>query len=155
MSVDSPGNDVATEYEGYADYRRVSDRVGRTVHEAMMSYATIESMHSESARVKARAAASAKRDILAAALMIETEVEASGKSGNEPFEDWGEEEQAMEWVSRLRETELQTRCPEWLSNLVETTREAAWQLGYLKAGREVNDHGETPDGKAESMFEGL
>lgn len=143
-----------SEWDGFSDYRSVSERVGKSVHDAVRAYATIQAMHSEGARVSHSDAARAKSDILAAATMLKVEIEQSGVSGeivDEAEESWAGDDGR---VAQLRRTRLSDGCPEWLGEFVEQVRAVAWKIGYIRAGRWENED-DSIEGQVESAFNGL
>jgi len=157
------GDDVRTEYEGYSDYKTVSNRVGVSIERAVDACASISALHTEGARVRPQLAAALRRDIVAAALMLVPDLEgARNGDGDDIYSEildrWGVVEDGEfdddGYLGQLRQTDLQNECPDWILQLAIDIRRAGWEIGYLRAGR-INrelDVGED-ERQARSMFE--
>lgn len=131
----SSDNGDETRWEGYSDYQRVSDRVARSIYDAIEAFAIIDSQHTENARVKPAAAAKARAKILAPALRLKVEMEADREAVeklDQILQDWEGDEGHLAKFSNLQ---LHQDCPSWLHEFVTQIREAGWEIGYLKAGR--------------------
>jgi len=63
-----------TRWEGYSDYERVSINIAEAVDRAMDSYARINGLHAEGAKVRAETAAEARANILSAGLRLVPEL---------------------------------------------------------------------------------
>lgn len=149
--------DTDTAWEGYSDYRTVSQAIARSIDEALEAYAGLDSLHAESARVQPEQAAQARASILSAALRLVPELEAD-KDTNDEYEkilnDWqGEADDEDGYIDQLDEVRLQQTCPAWLYDMVLQIRSAGWHLGYLQAGRRVQDDPDPDERQAKSMFE--
>lgn len=143
-SDDGDGGKV---WDGYSDYQTISSRIGRNVFNAIDAYADIHSLHTEGARVSAREAATARAEILSAALSLKPELESQYKT-NDDIADivdrWdngrggagsGIDVPDEGFIDAFNDTRLSTENPEWLYQFVIDIRRAGWELGYLKAGR--------------------
>lgn len=155
------GDDIGKQYEGYADYQSVSNRVAASIDDAIDAYAYIKALHTENARVRQRQAAEARSRIHSAAIKLLPELRANS-TGNGESEDtfeeilnrWvdGDDEQSA-YLDRLDEVQLQHECPSWLGQLVRDIRIAGWEIGYLQAGRTVEDDELEPaEEQARQMF---
>lgn len=152
------------EYEGYSDYKTVSNRVGQSIDDAVRAYAALESLHLEGARVRRTLAAEIRQDILSAAMMLIPDLQGSqfgDEEDDDPFEDildrWGVEDGQFTddgYLAELRGTSLQENVPEWLYRLVVDIRTAGWEIGYLRAGR-INQERDLDDDErqASEFFE--
>jgi len=59
-------------------------------------------------------------------------------------------------LARLRDEQLSSDCPEWLGQLADDIRTAAYELGYLHAGRTISESDNDPVTEGvESAFQGL
>lgn len=134
-------------WDGYSDYATVSSRIGRNVFNAIDAYADVHSLHVEGARVKPREAATARAEILSAAMSLKPELE-NQKETNEAIETildrWdggsGDDDVPVEvpdegFLRAFDDVQLSVNDPSWLYQLVIDIRRAGWELGYLKAGR--------------------
>lgn len=156
MSDAESGGGQNTRWEGFSNYANVSDRVARSVHDAIEAYALVNSRHAESARIRPPMAAQARAKILAPALRLKVELEAD-REGNDDYEDildrW---EGDAGYLSKLDQVTLQNQCPDWLSDFVEDIRTAGFQLGYLQAGRTVKERPDDEvEAETEDMFDNL
>lgn len=153
MSSDTGGD---TRWEGFSNYQNVSDRIARSVHDAIEAYAVIKSKHAENARVRPPTAAEARSKILAPAMRLKVEMERDRESV-ELYDDilsrWEGENGHLE---KLEEIQLQRQCPDWLSDFVEDIRSAGYELGYLQAGRRSKQEPDDPvEAETEAMFGNL
>jgi len=152
MSRSTPGGggreDKRT-WEGYADYYRVSDRYARAVSDATDSYHALRAAHVEGATVDPQLAAEARAGIKAAGMRLLPELERE-RDRNELYDEicerWLEGTDGGKglWY-RLDDVELRRQCPSWLFRMMRDIRMAAWELGYIKAGREERDESLSDD----------
>lgn len=153
MSIDSDSN-RSTQYEGYSDYSAVSRNVSTAVDEAVEAYALIQSHHTEGARVSPETGAEAAAHILGAALKLQPELE-NDRDQNDTYDNMLDSWQGDDgYIERLKTTPLSSNCPDWIGEFVVDIREAGFELGYLKAGRET-DRGpdDVVERDAEQMFD--
>ena len=156
--------DHGGQWEGYSDYRSVSQRLGRSIDEAIDAYAVVKRLHVEGARVRGQAADASSR-ILAAAMRLVPELKEHREQKeiyDEILSRWldGEETEGVGevpdegYLTALENTQLHRECPDWLSQFVLDIRTAGWHLGYLQAGRQTEEEPEDPvEADVESMFE--
>jgi len=153
----SKAGETETYFEGYSDYESVSKDIGQAVRDAIDAYAYIDGRHSQGARVRATNAASAYRRILGAAIRLLPELERDAETKEELgeiYDDWmGENEGSIE---ELQSLSFQNPPPDWLFDFVVQIREAAWELGYLQAGRSRKAEERDPvEEEPKKMFEEL
>jgi hypothetical protein len=138
MSIESDADD-GTKWEGYSDYQRVSLRIGQSIDDALDSYAELDSRHQENAQVSAEVAASARRDILSAAMRLIPELKNDRSVDDKPYDNilsrWQGEDGQTGYIARLNSVNLTNTCPGWLFQMALDLRMAGWHLGYLRAGR--------------------
>jgi len=151
-----PNDETTTKWDGYSDYQTVSQRITRSIHDAIEAAATIERAHKENARVDSGEAARAGSSIMFAAINVQTELQAY-EDENEQYEQLLAKFEGDDgYVHRFRQAQLHTECPDWLYEFVVDIRTAGFELGYLKAGREQEEQtGNTPEGQAKEMFANL
>lgn len=152
--------ETETYFEGYSDYQSVSKDIGQAVRDAIDAYAFLDGRHTQGARVRATNAARAHRCILGAAIRLLPEVERDAETKEvlgEIHADWmgnGEDDDGD--IDKLRSLSLQDPPPDWLFGFVVQIREAAWELGYLQAGRSRKaDEGDPAEEEPKQMFEEL
>ncbi len=153
---------TSTRWEGYSDYQIVSKRVGKSVHNAIEAYARLDSLHAEGAQVPPETAATARSHIFAAALKLVPELRRDAPREND--DDNGGVELYGEILDRwegddgylrnkLHNVQLQRECPGWLFQFILDIRRAAWELGYLQAGRERKGEPDDPvEAETADMF---
>jgi hypothetical protein len=151
------GSERDTRWEGFSNYQSVSDRIARSIHDAIEAYAVIDSRHAEKARIKPGMAAQARAKILAPALRLKVEMAADRNENVDEFDEildrWAGDDGFLE---KLEEVQLQRKCPDWLSTFVEDIRSAGYELGYLQAGRTVKEKPDDPvERDTEEMFDNL
>jgi NH3-dependent NAD+ synthetase len=66
-----------TTWEGYSNYRDVSQRVAESVSDAVDAYSALDSRHVEGASISQEYAATARQHIFAAAIRLYTEMNSS------------------------------------------------------------------------------
>jgi len=135
-----------SQWQAYGDYQSVSQRVAQSIDDAIDAYAQIQSLHQEGARVKSEPAAEARSRILSAALKLIPELEHDGERHSEILERWqtdgdiaATDDSELGYLQRLDSVRLTRSCPDWLHQFVIDIRTAGWELGYLKAGRSVDE----------------
>lgn len=147
---DGPGGDGSgsPEWDGYSDYKYVSYQISSAIDDAIDSYATLQGLHDEGAKIKANQAAQARQPILAAAMRLLPELK-NNQSGNETYEEmvqkWTEDgvpNRDVGYIPGLRQVDLTQSCPDWIYEFVLDLRKAGWELGYLQAGRYEEDDDE-------------
>lgn len=140
-------------WSGYSSYDAVSESIAEAVVDAVMAYSTVDSMYAEHAPMTAELATRARSKLLSASMQLRDEMERD--RDNVDFYDdalsrWEGEDG---YLRRLSDLSLQDECPGWLFQFVLDIRKAAWELGYLRAGR--NEPIETPnpdEAEVEAMF---
>jgi hypothetical protein len=142
------------EFEAYANYKRQSERVAQCVEDAVKSYARIRSAHREGASVPPKVAAEARADIESAALRLRSEME-SERDGNDLYDrllsDWEGDEG---YIQRFDEVELRQSVPGWMYEFLSQIRRAAFERGYLYAGRaQEKDEQQLNEKQTEAMFQ--
>jgi len=161
MSMSENGKELSrTRYEGYSDYRSVSQRMAQSIDNAIEAYAKIQSLHTEGARVKPQLAANAKSQIQGAAMRLVPELRNDEEQYEEILERWSPGKEIsnqtsmdeMGYLQRIRYTQLTNECPEWLHEFVLDIRTAGWEVGYLRAGQTVD---EGPDDVVERESDNL
>ena len=158
MSSETTAN---SHWQAYGDYQSVSQRVAQSIDDAIDAYAQIQSLHQEGARVKSEPAAEARSRILSAALKLIPELEHDKQKHSEILERWqtdgsvaSEDDDELGFVKRLNTVQLTRSCPDWLHQFVIDIRTAGWELGYLKAGRSVDEEpDDIEDRDTERLFE--
>lgn len=164
------GDDTAlednTEFRGYSDYKSVSQDVGSAVADAVDIYANLEGYHRQTRGQNPHhrnegLPALAHTHILGAALRLVPELRAN-KSAREKYEEmlnrWeGQDDESEDgYIYRLSNANLSSECPDWLRDFVLDIREAAFHLGYLQAGKNVQaGEGDPIEEDVNAMFEGI
>lgn len=175
-ALSSDDEERTTRWEGFSDYQSVSASIVSSIDDAIDSFATLQSLHVEGARVKPEQAARARANVLAAALRLvpelrdnadtseiyqdilsrwlgEIEVEDEQITGN--FSEYeGDNHIEDGFIEALNHVQIHTESPDWLHQFVVDIRTAGWELGYLQAGRTVSESNLEPaDEQARDMFE--
>ena len=141
-------------YEGYSDYQSVSQQIASSVDRAVDGYAIAASAHEEQVGRNQWnwMATEAKANIRSAALKLIPEMEENKEVEEEDFEsmleDWTESgvegEGYLSALSKENFRDTRTELPDWIQDFVLQIRTAAFQLGYLQAGRTVSDNNLEP-----------
>jgi len=150
---ESTDDSVTTRWDGYSDYQSVSDRIARSIHDAIEGFATVERAQHENAQFHPNEAARCGARILTAAINVQTELDAySGE--NEEYQELLDKFEGQDgYVQKLRQVRLRNESPDWLYDFVVDIRTAGFKLGYLKAGREEEErNGDEPEDHAREMF---
>lgn len=160
MAADSNGSSsdaTATRWNSFSNYGNISDDVHDSVVGAIEAQAFIHAMHREEANVPRDMAADASATILGAARRLLTEMRREAGESDEGFYDdildrW---EGENGFISRLANAKLSESSPAFLHEFVEDIHQAAWELGYLKAGRRERDMSELDpvEEQVRQMFE--
>jgi len=151
-----PDDGSTTHWDGYSDYQTVSQRITQSIHDAIEAAATIERAHQETARVDNEEAARAGSRIMAAAINVQTELQAYEDENDQYEELLAKFDGSDGYVHRFRTTQLHKECPDWLYEFVVDIRRAGFELGYLQAGREETERETTgPTDEAREMFANL
>lgn len=164
-------------FEGYSHYQTISNSIAESIDEALSSYAKLDSLHAEGAKIGSQDAARARSDIKLAALKLVPELREDAHH-NEQYQQmlarWHgsfevEQENGVPkkiqpkfptpapddgYFAALADIQLQRECPPWLEDWVIDIRTAGWEIGYLQAGRSVSPDPDIPDPdeEFESMF---
>ena len=155
------GSGTGTRWEGFSNYEKVSQRISESVDNAIDSYALLQSRHAEGAAVRPDLASEARSHILASAMRLSVEME-SDRDEVDVYDEiltrWreGGEDTEDGMLAAFQEAKLQEGVPGWLYNFVEDIRRAAWELGYLQAGRQSRAEPDDPvEAESEAMFNDL
>ncbi|MGZ0745736.1 hypothetical protein [Haloparvum sp. AD34] len=151
----SDGSD-GTKWESYSNYEQVSRRVSKSVADALDAYALLHSAHQEQATIQTDLAADARSDILSAALRLVVEIRKDRESVEEYDEILERWEGDDGYIAKFQDATLHQQMPGWMFQFVLDIREAAWELGYLQAGRRTKQEPESEvERDTEKMFEGM
>lgn len=156
-------------YEGYTDFKSVSQRIAKSVDDALEGYAFAASVTEEGYRGDKEEVVYAKSAIRGAALKLvpELRLNAQGSSddGAEEFEEmlrrWMEHgvDDNTGYIEAIRHVDfydINEPIPDWVEDFVLDIRSAAFKLGYLKAGRVEEETNIDPiEEDVNSMFKGL
>jgi hypothetical protein len=147
-------------WEGYSDYQKVSIQNALTIQKAIEAYSYVDSAHSSGSPVDPETAANARGAIKAALMTVLSEMKRERDSKeiyDEVLTRWEDGEDDEEgYIQRFEECDLTAECPGFLFDLVIDIRSAAWELGYLQAGRTVSeDTGDPVEREPQAMFEGI
>jgi len=177
MSIMGNGSDaddgdqeqVTQRWEGYSDYEVVSKRIGRKVSNAIEAYSVLQGAGAERAQLSDYEYTQARAKILDAAMSLKVEIER--EAANEPpnsdeniytpivdrWTDGGDENAPEGYINEFMAMSISNggRVPGWVFTFVEDIRRAAWELGYLQAGRVSGQEGIGIDEDVNAMFEGL
>lgn len=168
--VDADDQEQAIQrWEGYSDYEVVSKRIGRKVSNAIEAYSVLQGAGAERAELSDYEYTRARAKILDAAMNLKVEIER--EAANEPpnsdeniytpiVDRWteGTDENASDgYINAFMALSISRggRVPGWVFTFVEDIRRAAWELGYLQAGRVSGKEGIGIDEDVNAMFEGL
>jgi len=150
------------EWDAFSNYFDVSDRIVSAIDTATDVEAALRAKHMEGAKVRREDAAEARAAIRSAGQKLRPEINQEAGRGNKPFGEierklWGEPPGGSKNLWRqFDQTNLQTHCPDHVGELVAELRRAAWELGYLQAGREESeDNVDDAEGQVRDMIEGM
>jgi hypothetical protein len=166
MSVLGNGDgDAATKWEGYSNYEYVSRQITRKVSRAIEAYSLLQSAGAERSNLDDFEYTEARSMILDAAMSLKVEIEreAAAQGNGSVFADieerWTEGDETIDqgYIHAFHQLSVQDDgVPGWVFTFVSDIRLAAWELGYLQAGRKVenNDLGPVEEDVNE-MFKGI
>lgn len=141
-NTDGPG----TEYDGFANYESVSNRIEETIYASIEAYARLGQADPSQYKIGREEERHLRAEILTAALIMEIEIEEHASAGEEWAEDilgrWSGEDG---YIDRLRQAPSGEAARDWCRQFVTDIRRAGVRLGYLKAGREVEQEDELAD----------
>ena len=152
------GDGRRSEWEAYADYQSVSERVAESVADAIESLMIIERAKVSGESIKPAQETDLQADVLGAVVRLTTELENERDSKqlyDEILSRWEGEDG---FVSRFRTVDVTDFQPEpFLQQFAKDIHRAGWELGYLKAGREkqIGESGDGHDGELRDMIEGM
>lgn len=172
MSVmdDGLGDEASIQrWEGYSDYEVVSKRIGRKVANAIEAYSVLQAAGAERAELQPHEYTHARAKILDAAMSLKVEIEREAAVEPPNSEDniytpivgrWsdGDDKNAPQgYIAEFMQLSISQdgRVPGWVFGFVEDIRLAAFELGYLQAGRTTSKGGNAIDEDVNAMFEGL
>lgn len=145
-------------FDAYSDYSHISRGVATDVANAVEAYSKLDAAHSEGSSITAREATEARARITTAATKLIPELE-SDRDDEELYDEiltrWLEEadEQGRgPYLTQLDETQLAVELPGYLFQFVLDIKRAAFEIGYLQAGRTESTHPDPAEEMAKSMF---
>lgn len=163
-SVDEQESDDGTSrFEAFSDYRSVTQRIGRKVSEAQRAYSILHASAREGVDIGEQEIAEARAAILEAALALNVEIQAEAQRNGESVfgeidERWNGSGDDLGRMTQFMELSFRDNAgiPGWLYQFVLDIRRAAWELGYLRAGRRVEESNLGPvEEDVNAMFEGI
>ena len=152
------GEDVPEKkWSGYSDYEEVASQLHKDVRNAVEAFSHIDSKHSQGIGVTPKTAVKARSAILSVAKRLAVEVRRNQHVDElgEIHERWSDDEEADEegLITKLERSDFRAGQPDWLGQLVDDIIEAAWELGYIKAGVEKSTDPTADDAQVREMFE--
>lgn len=156
--------DKETEYEGYSDYKHVSQSIIGTINDACTALSDFRASDLSGAKIK-NEKMKMHGDILNACWQLRVELEHEATDGD-GVDNWADEILTQwhgdsggddGWVDIMQQTQT-ARVPDeqFLGDLANSIRRAGWKLGYLKAGRETetdDDEGDADDAQVTEIIE--
>lgn len=145
-----------TRWNSFSNYGDIADDVHDAVIGAIEAQAFVHAMHREGTEPDREDAAEASAVILAAARRLLTELRREAERTdndlyNEILDRWEGEEG---YITRLANSTLSETSPAFLHDFVEDIHRAAFEIGYLRAGREEREELDDPvENDARAMFE--
>lgn len=146
------------ESETYSDYEMVSQMVTARVRDATTAYTKLNQATTAGVKLSRTDRVLFQADILEAAWLIESEMEAEKRRHNrrgkitDQFETW----QSRGWIEKFAAAENPVRRYEWAGSFVQLIREAAWELGYLKTNSVTDDADDSDEfGDVNDLIEGM
>ena len=144
--TDKNTDESGTEYDGFANYESVSNRIEETIYASIEAYARLGQADPSQYKIGREEERHLRAEILTAALIMEIEIEEHASAGEEWAEDilgrWSGENG---YIDRLRQAPSGEAARDWCRQFVTDIRRAGVRLGYLKAGREVEQEDELAD----------
>lgn len=151
----SPGK-ASTRWNSFSNYGDIAEDVHQAVVGAIEAQAFIHAMHQEGARVSPEDAAEASARMLSAARRLLTEMRRENERNSDgPYDDILEKwEGPNGYISQLAGSNLSDSSPAFLHDFVEDIHRAAFEIGYIRAGREERQDLDDPvENDAMAMFE--
>lgn len=151
------GDDVRSEWEAYADYQSVSERVAESVADAIDALSRIEARGHVNRKHKDVETVD-RSSVLSAVAFLRTELE-NGRESKQVYDDiltrWEGEDGYLQRFRMMGMRDLESEP--WIQQFAEDLHRAGWELGYLKAGREkqIGESGDGHDGELRDMIEGM
>lgn len=141
--TDENADGPRTEYDGFANYETVANRIEETIYASIEAYAYLGQAEPSQVKIGRQEERQLRAEILTAALIMEIEIEEHASAGEEWAEDilgrWSGE---GGFIDRLRQAPSGEAARDWCRQFVTDIRRAGVRLGYLKAGREVEQEDE-------------
>ena len=141
--TDENADGPRTEYDGFANYETVANRIEETIYASIEAYAYLGQAEPSQVKIGRQEERQLRAEILTAALIMEIEIEEHASAGEEWAEDilgrWSGENG---YIDRLRQAPSGEAARDWCRQFVTDIRRAGVRLGYLKAGREVEQEDE-------------
>lgn len=144
--TDENTDEPRTEYDGFANYETVTNRIEETIYASIEAYAYLGQAEPAEVRIGRQEERQLRAEILTAALIMEIEIEEHAAAGEEWAEEilgrWSGEDG---FIDRLRQAPSGEAARDWCRQFVTDIRRAGVRLGYLEAGREVEQKDELAD----------
>lgn len=139
-------NGRSTQFEAYANYQSVSDRVARSIDKAVDAYSMIQAdSTTHSGSIGPEEMAEAKHHIVGAATRLVVELE-ENREVNETFDEilgrWKGSGDTPGRLKQVQQWDPRQGVPGWMYQFIIDIRRAGWHLGYVRAGMEKE---QTPD----------
>ena len=138
--TDENTEESGTRYDGFANYETVANRIEETIYASIEAYARLGQSEPSGYKMGREEERHLRAEILTAALIMEIEIEEHAAAGEEWAEDilgrWSGEDG---YVDRLRQAPSGEAARDWCRQFVTDIRRAGVRLGYLQAGREVEE----------------
>lgn len=152
MSREDEEADPTQRWSSFADYETIVETVAERVEVAIDAWGHLNACESQRISVTNGTAIEAKKALAGAGVRIKPEVRHN--KDVEPFDEiWGRWEGEEGHVAMLQRADFIEDVPGWLDQYVDDLTTAAWELGYLQAGREEPAEPEEDDVKITEVIE--
>lgn len=127
--------DDQRKWSSYSDYEKVVESVADRVERAIDAFGHLNACQSQRIAVSDGSAVGTKKALIGVGVRLKPEVRMNRHV--EPFDDvWDRWEGEDGMVSDLYDADFVEDVPSWLPQYIEDVTTVAWELGYIKAGRE-------------------
>lgn len=150
------GEERPSEWEAYADYQSVSERVAESIADAVDALARIEARGQVNRKHKDVETVD-RASVLSSVSFLRTELE-NERESKQVYDDiltrWEGEDGYLQRFRMMGMRDLESEP--WIQQFAQDLHRAGWELGYLKAGREEKEtpSGDPYDGQVRDMFDG-
>jgi len=139
-------------WSAYSEYKDQSQQVAEKVSRANDAYSFLVSVYTQDMHLPEKSAMDTKRALLNAGMRLKPEIKMNNE--HEPFDEiWERWDGEEGYIQMLIQHDFYNGMPGWVHQYSDDLMTAAWEIGYLQAGRQEAADPDSDDAKISEVID--